>query len=600
MRRLISLLAAVFLSMGLGLSLPAPAWASGENWRIDDYQEVVSIDASGTASVQLTIAFNFGTDAGHGPYLTFPTRQAINGDPDHWRMVDYTIGGVTSPSGANTQVVTEGSDGNLIIKVGADGHTYTGVQTYVISYTARGLIAPKQATSGLDEFNWNAVGDGWEVPIKKVSVKVTGPAAISRTACWYGSEASCSSSHTGQAATFTASGVGNGASVQVVAGFPAGTFVGAEPRYTKRFTIANMFPVNAFTGSVTAALAGGGLFVLYRRTRRSRRDQVYLGLTPGVAPAPGQAATVGYDSGDSPVAVAFSPPRGARPGEIGTLVDATADDRDITATLVDLAVRNHLTIEQTGPKDFAFTLKQGNDELASYETKLISKLFAASGQVTTDDLRDSSYSGMLSEVRSSLYSRVTAELRWFAKNPALSRGLAILGAIALIAAGVGVGYLLGFLGWGLVGLAPILVGLGVLIMNNKFGQRTADGSAVLAQAKGFELYLTTAEAEQIKFEEGIDVFSRYLPYAMVFGVADRWTKVFEQLAAEGSYTFTPYWYYGYGFGNGFGLGGLSTGLNSLSSSVSSSLQAATAASSGGSGFSGGGGGGFGGGGGGGW
>jgi uncharacterized membrane protein YgcG len=359
-----------------------------------------------------------------------------------------------------------------------------------------------------------------------------------------------------------------------------------------------MFPVNAFTGGLTAVLAGAGLFVLIRRTRRSARDLVYLGLTPGIAPAPGQAATVGFDNVKAPVAVAFSPPRGARPGEIGTLIDATADDRDITATLVDLAVRNHLTIAQTGKKDFTFTLKQGTDELAAYETKLISKLFSAGGEVTTDELRDSSYASLLTDARSDLYTRVTKELGWYRSNPSLARGLAFVGGVLLIGAGFGVGYLLGLLGWGLVGLAPILVGIAVLILNNRFGRRTADGSAMLAQAKGFELYLTTAEAEQIKFEEGIDVFSRYLPYAMVFGVAERWTKVFQQLAAEGRYDFNPYWYYGYGWGAGFGLNDLSSSLNSLSSSMASSMQAATAATSGGSGFSGGGG--FGGGGGGGW
>ena len=598
MRRLISLLAAVLVAFGWLLAVPASARADTSDDRITDYQVVASVDAQGVTSVKLNISVDFGSTAGHGPYLALPLRQAMANNPDQWRMYDYSLGQVSSPSGANAEVQTEDSDGTLLIRVGNQAYTYTGVQTYQINYTVRGLVEPKQQVSGLDEFNWDVVGVGWQVPVDKVSVQFSGPAAISKTACFYNDGGSCTASSSAQAATFAAQSVGNGRSVQVVAGYPAGTFTGAEPRYTKRLTVDNMFPVNAFTGSATAVLAAAGLFVLYRRTRRSSRDQVYLGLTPGLAPGAGQEATVGYDRTDAPVAEAFQPPKGARPGEIGTLIDATADERDITATMVDLAVRNHLTIEQTGPRNFTFTLKEGNDELAGYETKMLSKLFAASGQVTTDDLRDSSYAGLLTSVRTDLYSRVTKELHWFASNPVMARVGAVFGAVVLIAAGVGLGYLLGLVGWGLLGLAPILIGLGVLIMNNKFGRRTADGSAVLAQAKGFELYLTTAEADQIKFEEGIDVFSRYLPYAMVFGVADRWTKVFQQLATEGRYTFAPYWYYGYGFGGGFGLNDLSSSLASMTSSVSSSLQAATAATSGGSGFSGGGG--FGGGGGGTW
>ena len=113
------------------------------------------------------------------------------------------------------------------------------------------------------------------------------------------------------------------------------------------------------------------------------------------------------------------------------------------------------------------------------------------------------------------------------------------GGVLLIGLGVGVGLLAGLVGWGLIGLAVILAGLAVIVRNNRFGRRTATGSAVLAQTKGFELYLTTAETEQIKFEEGIDVFSRYLPYAIVFGVAERWTKIFQQLADEGRYAFNP-------------------------------------------------------------
>ncbi len=595
-----SVLAAMVLALGWLMAVPTVSRAESSDDVITDYAVVAAVDAHGLTTVDLTLSVDFGDTAGHGPYLVFPLQQAVGGNDSVWRMLDYTFGAVTSPTGANTETLSEQSDGNVTIRVGNENQTYTGVQTYKLRYTVRGLVEPHQQVSGLDEFNWDVVGSGWTVPIQKVSVTYTGPAAITKAACFVNGTPStpCPATPAGAQATFAASDVGNGNYVQIVAGYPAGTFTNAEPRYTKRLTVQNMFPVNIFTGSVTALLTAGGIFLLYRRTRRSARDQVYLGLTPGVTPAAGQQASVGFDSGNAAVAVAFTPPRDARPGEIGTLMDATADERDITATMVDLAVRNHLTIAQTGPKDFTFTLKQGTDELAGYEAELLSQLFAEGGEVTTTDLRDSSYAGMMNDVRTAMYNRVTKELKWFSADPRLVRFGAIAAAVGLIALGVGMGYVFGLFGWGLVGLAPVIVALGVVIMNNKFGHRTADGSAVLAQAKGFELYLTTAEAEQIKFEEGIDVFSRYLPYAMVFGVADRWTKIFEQLAAQGRYDFVPYWYVGYGYGNAFGLSEMTSSLSSLSSSVASSLQAATAATSGGSGFSGGGG--FGGGGGGTW
>ena len=52
------------------------------------------------------------------------------------------------------------------------------------------------------------------------------------------------------------------------------------------------------------------------------------------------------------------------------------------------------------------------------------------------------------------------------------------------------------------------------------------------QSLGFKQYLVTAEADQIKFEEAADIFSRYLPYAIVFGVAERWSKLFGEIAKK--------------------------------------------------------------------
>ncbi|MFZ0530656.1 MAG: DUF2207 domain-containing protein [Propionicimonas sp.] len=600
MTRLWKALVTGLLALAALILLPVEARADSGDDSIRDYQAKAVVDAGGTTSVQLTIDFDFGSDSGHGPYLTFPVRQELGDDPDHWRMIDIEVGAVTSPSGANAEVQTSEEDGNLLIRIGNENQEFTGTQTYVINYRVRGLIAPSQAQSGLDEFNWNAVGTGWEVPIDTAEVSLAGPAAISASACFTGTgfTETCSAEHAANTADFSASDLGNGVGMQVVAGFPAGTFTGAEARLERRYTVSNMFPATPWTIGVTAALSALGLAAVLRRTRRGARDQVYLGLTPGVLPAPDQPVNVGYDPQDAPVAVRFTPPDDARPGELGTLLDATADNSDVTATVIDLAVRGHLQITQTGSKDWTFTQLAAPDPLVSYESRLLRHLFSDGSEVTTDELRRPGHAELLQGARTDLHQRVTTELGWFTRNPATVRGLAVAAGLGLIVAGAGIGFLLGFLGWGLVGVAGIIVGLAVLALNNKFGHRTPTGSAVLAQARGFELYLRTAEADQIRFEEGIDVFSRYLPYAIMFGVAERWTRVFEELAASGRYTFAPYWYVGSGFGNGFDAHHFASSMDRLASTMSSSMQAATTATSGGSGFSGGGG--FGGGGGGGW
>jgi uncharacterized membrane protein len=157
-------------------------------------------------------------------------------------------------------------------------------------------------------------------------------------------------------------------------------------------------------------------------------------------------------------------------------------------------------------------------------------------------------------------------------------------------------------GWGIVGLGVILLGIAGFVFAGRMPARTAAGTAVLDQAKGFRLYLTTAEADQLRFEEGEDLFSRYLPYAIVFGVAERWAKIFADLAARGHDVPEPGWYSGpyVGVAAFYGAGGFTSSLDSFSSATSAAMTASSSGSSGGSGFGGGAGGGVGGGGGGGW
>ena len=605
-RRFLRLVAALVATLALTLGFMPAAHAEDETpreWRITRYDAQVQAAADGTSSVRIEFDFHFGNSPGHGPILYYPLQQRVEGDPDVWRMVDMTIGEVSSPSGApaNTKLTRE--DGSLILRIGREGTRVRGTQTYVVNYTARGLIAPRHATSGLDEFNWNVIGTGWVVPLDQVTTTVTGPEAITRVACFSGSsyDQPCEASSDGSTAQFSASGLRPGEGVQVVAGFPAGTFVGAEPRLTKRYHVGNVVPVTPVSVGLTAAATVLGVGLVLVKARRWSRDEVYLGLTPGVRPAPGEEPRVVLTNKKAPVTVQFTPPKGATVGEVGVLLDTRADNVDVTATILDLAARGHYRIVEEG-EHWRFERRSTNDALTAAERHVVDTLFQRANSVSTQDLKDKRYHKLLPGARERLLNRVVRELRWFKGSPQVAQGLALAGAVLLILGGLAIGAVLGFaFGLGLLGLAPVIAGLVLAPLAFKAGRRTAEGSAVLSQAKGFELYLRTAEADQIKFEEGIDVFSRYLSWATIFGVADRWAKLFEQLAAEGRYTPTD-WYVGHSLYQGAYF---SAAMNSLAHELSSSMQqamvsqqAATAASSGGSGFSGGGG--FGGGGGGGW
>ena len=76
------------------------------------------------------------------------------------------------------------------------------------------------------------------------------------------------------------------------------------------------------------------------------------------------------------------------PGQVGTLVDEHANLVDVTATIVDLAVRGWLTITDLD-KDYELTANPtvGKGTLLPYETALMNALFGAGPTVKLSDLK---------------------------------------------------------------------------------------------------------------------------------------------------------------------------------------------------------------------
>jgi uncharacterized membrane protein YgcG len=199
------------------------------------------------------------------------------------------------------------------------------------------------------------------------------------------------------------------------------------------------------------------------------------------------------------------------------------------------------------------------------------------------------------QMRDSVRNQV-ASRGWFRKVPsaAATRGLGF-GLIAIaIFASFAVGFWLLLL---LIPLLPIIITLAVIRAKLKRGQRTAEGRAMCDQVEGFKTYLATAEADQLKFEEGEDIFSKYLPWAIIFELADRWAKICGDLVAMGRLpNETPYWYVGNYQMLAFNTAFLTSSLTSAATPVPSSSGAGGTgfgggSSFGGGGFSGGGGGG---------
>lgn len=293
--------------------------------------------------------------------------------------------------------------------------------------------------------------------------------------------------------------------------------------------------------AVIAWAAVGGVRAL---VRQFGRDRIFAGVTPGQLPGPNQPRQIervkGGQEYSGEVAVQFQPPRGLTPGLVGTIVDGKAEMRDVTATILDLAVRKYVRITPVdtpvqGRKDWVITRlpdsarRPSDQPLLGFERRLLTDLFVYGEQVRMSEL-GGRFGRTMHEVREDLY-RSVQELGWYERHPQDRGGC--LGTLAVIAGIVG-GVMFGLAGGSIY---SVIAGIGLVGAGFALGDalkwrtpRTALGTAVQVQTLGFKKYLETAEADQIRFEEAADIFSRYLPYAIVFGVADHWAKVFGDVA----------------------------------------------------------------------
>jgi uncharacterized protein (TIGR04222 family) len=332
-------------------------------------------------------------------------------------------------------------------------------------------------------------------------------------------------------------------------------------------------------GAVALLLTVGSPIVGLLWWRKNGRDQRYAGLPPGMVPLAGQEAHVVPNDPDIPIPVAFSPPR-IPVAEAGLLIDGQVDSRETAATIIDLAVRGALKVQSTGEDDFQVILVDPDRAAAPHEMVLLNSLF---GGDPPGAVRDLSTRGSLASaheaMRDSVRSQVTAR-GWFRKVPSAaatsSVGFGVIALAVFAAFAVGAWVLLL-----LVPLLPIIITVAVIRFKLRRGQRTADGRAVCDQVEGFKTYLATAEADQLKFEEGEDIFSKYLPWAIIFELADRWAKVCADLVAMGRLPdVIPYWYVG-----NYHLAAFNTAF--LTSSLTSAATPLPSAGSGGTGFGGG-------------
>ncbi|NIV29864.1 MAG: DUF2207 domain-containing protein, partial [Anaerolineae bacterium] len=245
-------------------------------------------------------------------------------------------------------------------------YTSNSSHTYTLRYTVQGGL---RYYEGGDQLYWVAVYPDRSFPVDESTVTVELPeGATADPVAAYGVDAEIAGQGS-RTVVFTAQEpLDPGQELEVRVQFPSGIVGGTkadwQATYDRKAEWEESYQplVDLGLGLLGALLLiGGPLLVLLVWYLRGRDPKVAL-----------------------PASYLTEPPSDDPPGVAGTLVDEKADMQDVIATLVDLARRGYLTIEEErksgwfGMSDFDFIFRRTEkpaDVLLPYERTLLSSVF---------------------------------------------------------------------------------------------------------------------------------------------------------------------------------------------------------------------------------
>jgi hypothetical protein len=234
-----------------------------------------------------------------------------------------------------------------------------------------------------------------------------------------------------------------------------------------------------------------------------------------------------------------TPPDDLSPGAVGVLLDEHFHQRDVVATVLDLANRGVISMEASTKTESSplsanpstFVLREHTEALRNYEQIVIDVLFGAGakpGQKTELPTVAGSLASRNGEIADAFYTRLV-EVGYFKESPEKTRKRwrtlfkatpFLIGAVVIliiVLAGA----------WSNFAFFPIFIGIMVMIFSERLAKamprKTVAGAEAAAKWRAFGNYLRDIEKRKDD-QEARTIFNRYIPEAVALGLAEGWVS----------------------------------------------------------------------------
>jgi hypothetical protein len=309
------------------LALGVPAAAAGEAIRL--FTTEIYLETEDAFTVVEKITYDFGQLQRHGIFREIPVRYGRGRAADY--RISLDVESVTDESGINQPYQTSTSGRNLRIRIGDPNRKVTGTKDYVIRYRVqRGILYFEDH----DELYWNVTGTEWPVPIDRAEAEVFlpegAPLELIAHNCFTGPMGAVGSdcverASNGIVSFATDRPLRGKEGLTVAVWLPKGVLI--EPTALEKL----LSRIGDYLSPWTLLPLATFLILLYLWRSRGRDPR-----------------------GRDAIPVAYQAPDGMTPAELGTVVDEKVDMEDITSSILDLAVRGFLEIEEIDATKFLF------------------------------------------------------------------------------------------------------------------------------------------------------------------------------------------------------------------------------------------------------
>jgi uncharacterized membrane protein len=509
----------------LGVFFCIPSISHAE--KINDFSAVITVQKNAELRVVEKIQYDFEGADRHGIFRSIATN---NSDGSEIGIKNITV---TNERGIEYSFIKQYSSAGVTLRIGDKYKTVSGIKTYVISYEVSNALVSFDA---YNELYWNITGNGWNIPIDKVTAQVVfenNENSVVQASCYKGVSGSTASCLIDENHIARVSNLLSNEGVTLAIGF--------DKNYAN--------PISRIGGQIATAAGPVSPYVTLVKIASAIVGALVLGT----------ALFLWYKEQDPkttrPIVAWYEPSQQLDPVVLGTLIDKVTDLRDVVAQIISLAERGYISVTRTEEKrlaiftttDYVLTVVSSSNTIQSAIDKSVLRLVFGAEQpeigfaVHMSDLskRSSDVQSIIKSIRSLAANELLTK-GYF--EPQKNKGLGIvvqLFSAVTVYAGIKLGSLV-------TSFAYILIPTGLLsifFLIAPGNKRTQSGVDTTQEVLGFKTFLSVTDKERFEFhnapEKNPTQFMQFLPYAIAFGVEEKWAHQFEGVMIP-----KPDWYSG--------------------------------------------------------